>query len=79
MRPHELQQARETLGMTQAELGVWLGVNTRYPERTVRTWESGRAPISGPVARAITLELENRGLRKKLDAWVASEGSRYVD
>lgn len=52
--------------MTQADLGRFLKLASTDPARTVRKWETGRAPVTGPVEVAITLELENRALRNKL-------------
>lgn len=66
-RPHEIQAARRELGMTQADLGRFLKLASTDPARTVRKWETGRAPVTGPVEVAITLELENRKLRKRLE------------
>lgn len=72
MRPHELQQARALLGMTQKELGEWLGLDTKYPRRSVHNWESGRTPISGPVAKAITLEIAARHMRGEMEVLIES-------
>lgn len=61
MRPEEVKAARLELGLTQAQLAAALGLNTTYGKDTVRSWESGRRPISGPAQVAITLMLKERG------------------
>lgn len=66
MRAHEVQSARKAFGMSQTEFGEWLGLKSCEPRRTIHNLESGRTPVSGPIAKAITLELENRGLRDML-------------
>ena len=68
MRPHELRALRlNRLRLSQNELGRFLELDALDPGRTVRTWESGRAPIPGYVKVATRLELENRRLRRKVE------------
>ena len=47
-----LYEARQALGMTQAELADALRLQ-KNGERTVRRWEQGEVPISGPAQIAI--------------------------
>jgi DNA (cytosine-5)-methyltransferase 1 len=57
MKPSEVKAARTTLGYSQRELAdaLRLGANG---ERTVRRWEQGDVPITGPAQVAIELMLE---------------------
>jgi DNA-binding transcriptional regulator YiaG len=57
MTPDELKSARYRLGMTQHQLAeaLQLGIDGK---RSVRRWEAGERPISGPVAVALRLMLE---------------------
>ena len=61
MRPEEVKAARLELGLTQAQLAAALGLNATYGKDTVRSWESGRRPISGPAQVAISLMLKEQG------------------
>lgn len=56
MGPLQVKAARLALGMNQREFAEALKVG----EPTVRSWESGRRPISGPAQVAIALMLEKR-------------------
>lgn len=49
MTPAEFHEARQTLGLTQAQLGEILGM----VERQVRRLETGQSPIRPLVAREI--------------------------
>ena len=51
--PEQFRLARERLGYTQCELGELLQLG-KFPDRSVRRWESGDARI--PRAAAIVLE-----------------------
>lgn len=64
MTPDELRAARIRLGMTPAQLGKALRLKSKDPARTVRTWEAGTRPITGPVEVAIELMLSNLEERK---------------
>ena len=57
MTPAEIKSARTTLGLSQAGLAeaLRLGANGG---RTVRRWEAGEMPISGPAEVAIRLMLK---------------------
>jgi transcriptional regulator with XRE-family HTH domain len=52
MTPADLLAARKALGLSQAGLAeaLRLGANGG---RTVRRWESGEVPVTGPVSVAI--------------------------
>lgn len=56
MTPLQIRAARIALGMNQREFAEALRVSS---EATVRSWESGRRPISGPATVAIELMLKN--------------------
>ena len=52
MTPADVKAARQALGMTTAELGLALRMASDEG-RSVRKWESGRNPISGPATLAL--------------------------
>lgn len=54
MTPLEIKAARIALGMNQREFAERLRVGS---EAVIRSWESGRRPISGPATVAIGLLL----------------------
>lgn len=49
MTPAEIKAARHALGMTQAQLAAALELAGDSGARTVRNWEQGRNPITGPA------------------------------
>lgn len=53
MEPNDVKDARQALGMTQQQLADALGLTGPYAKDTVRNWESGKRPISGPAATCI--------------------------
>jgi DNA-binding transcriptional regulator YiaG len=53
MQPDEVKAARLQLGMTQQQLAHALGLTGDTAKDTVRQWESGRRPISGPAAQCL--------------------------
>ncbi len=55
MKPCEVKTARQKLGMTQRQLAETLRVGS---EAVIRSWESGRRPISGPATVAIEMLLQ---------------------
>lgn len=58
MTPAEVKSARKRLGFrsqTEFAHALGLGPNGR---RTIRRWESGETPISGPAQVAIKMMLE---------------------
>jgi DNA-binding transcriptional regulator YiaG len=61
--PDTIRRARLALGLTQAQLAVALELFGPYGKDTVRAWESGKRPISGPGRAAIRLMLEKAGVR----------------
>mgnify|MGYP003153195765 CR=1 FL=1 len=56
MTPTELKSIRERFGLTQSDLAAILRISDI---RTVRRWEQGERPISGPVQ--VVLELIESG------------------
>ena len=58
MTPDEIKAARETLGLTQWELADALELEGSYGKDTVRNWERGKRPISGPARVALRLMLQ---------------------
>jgi DNA (cytosine-5)-methyltransferase 1 len=63
MTPTDIKQARKRLGLSQAELAgaLRLGPNG---ERTVRRWEKGEVPITGPASLALEFLLASNGAAK---------------
>lgn len=69
MTPVELRAARATLGkmwglnrpLHMSEMGEALGLQGRDPGRSVRDWERGHTPISGPVRIAVSAMLAGYG------------------
>ena len=61
MTPEQLREARGTLGemwglnrpLHMSELGRALRLQGRDPGASVRDWERGHTPISGPVSVAV--------------------------
>lgn len=49
MTPPEIKAARQTLGMTQAQLAAALELHPDNGARTVRNWEQGKVAITGPA------------------------------
>lgn len=63
MTPAEVKDARKRLGLTQQGLADALGLTGEYAADTVRSWEKGRRPITGPAQVAIRLMMEKMGER----------------
>lgn len=61
MKPSELKAIRQRYGLSQSKLAELLRVSDM---RTVRRWEAGEVPISGPASIILELmdadELPNR-------------------
>lgn len=47
MTPKEINAARHQLGLSQAGLARVMGI---ADDRTIRRWESGETPITGPAS-----------------------------
>jgi DNA-binding transcriptional regulator YiaG len=56
MTPRELKACRKRLGLSQAELAEVLRMGANGG-RTVRRWELGEVPVTGPASVAIELLL----------------------
>lgn len=56
MTPAEVQAVRKRAGLSQTGLAALLRITD---QRTVRRWETGEVPISGPAS--IILEMLDRG------------------
>lgn len=57
MQPSDLKAARQALGLSQAGLAERLRMGPNG-ERTVRRWENGTTPVSGPASVAIEMMVE---------------------
>jgi DNA (cytosine-5)-methyltransferase 1 len=57
MTPAEVKDSRHRLGLSQSGLAEVLRLGPNG-ERTVRRWEQGDIPITGPASLAIELLLE---------------------
>lgn len=60
MIAEDVRAARQKLGLTQEGLADALLLTGPYGKDTVRSWESGRRPISGPAQVAIALMVKLR-------------------
>lgn len=60
MTADELKAARRRLNMTQSQLAAALRLGANGA-RTVRRWELGTVPVTGPVSVAVELMLRERG------------------
>jgi DNA-binding transcriptional regulator YiaG len=54
MTPNELRKARKRLGLSQAGLAEALRMGANGG-RTVRRWELGEIPVTGPASKAVEL------------------------
>ena len=61
--PDNIRDARRALGFTQSQMADALELEGRFGKDTVRSWESGKRPISGPARVAIRLLLEKARIR----------------
>lgn len=68
MTPDDIARARKRLSLTAAGLGRALELEGRDPGLTVRRWETGMTPISGPARVAIRLMLEAQARQTLQDA-----------
>lgn len=60
MTPAELRAARKRLGLTQAGLAEALRLGPNGV-RTVRRWEAGDVPVTGPASVAIEMLVSGTG------------------
>lgn len=70
MTPTQFKDARERLGLSQAELSLIFGVAT---DRTVRRWEAGERDIPGPVIVLMKLILRSAEAREILGLRLPNE------
>lgn len=57
MMPTAFKAIRERAGLTQSQLADFLRISDR---RTIRYWETGERPVSGPVS--LLMELLDQGV-----------------
>lgn len=55
---HDVKRARKQLGMSVNDLRDVLRLSIKTGNRTIRRWESGDLPITGPVCVAIEAMLK---------------------
>lgn len=53
MKPAEVKAIRQALGLSQNDLGRSLGLRGENVDRTIRNWETGARPITGPARIAL--------------------------
>jgi DNA (cytosine-5)-methyltransferase 1 len=58
--PPEIKAARQRLGLSQGGLAERLRLGPNG-ERTVRRWESGETPITGPASLALEFLMASKG------------------
>lgn len=63
MTPAEVREARAILGMTQEGLAAALELEGEHRRDTVKKWEAGLRPMSGPARVAIRLMLKDHARR----------------
>lgn len=54
MQSTEVKQIRQAAGLSQRELAEFLNLKPASGPRTVRAWELGEIPVSGPAITALT-------------------------
>lgn len=54
MKPQEIKNFRENLGLKEGKFGALLGLRKRS-NRTVESWEEGKTDISGPCEKLIKI------------------------
>lgn len=87
MSPEGIREARATLGaltglgrpLHAAELGRMVGLAGRDPGLQVLRWESGKAPITGPVATAIESLIVLARLDTGMTQWAAEGAAAMAD
>ena len=65
MTPADLRAARLRLGMNQKQFAEALRLRGDNPDATVRSWEKGRRPITGPVQVVVEMMLERLDRREE--------------
>ena len=60
-KPSDIRRARYRLGLTHGQLARALRLEGLHAADTIRKWENGAKPISGPARVAIELMLERAG------------------
>lgn len=78
MSPEEVKAARLELGLTQAELAERLRLSGANAGDTVRSWESGKRPISGPAQVAIEYMLKDPLRPNILEAIASGDVSKVI-
>lgn len=63
MSGEAFRAARKTLGLTQSQMAERLRLGPNG-SRTVRRWEKGEIPVTGPASVAIEMMLESRSWQK---------------
>ena len=59
MPPQQLKQARQALGLTQAEIAALMGRDTR----TWQYWEAGKYPIPASSQKLLEFLLKEKGIK----------------
>jgi DNA-binding transcriptional regulator YiaG len=54
MTGEDVKLIRKALGLTQSQLAEWLRLQGQDAGQTVRSWEAGRRPVTGPAEVAMT-------------------------
>lgn len=63
MTPAAIKAARQRLGLSQRGLAETLRLGTNG-ERTVRRWEAGDVPVTGPASVAIELLVAKDNIKR---------------
>ena len=79
MTPYEIKQARKALGWTVNDLADALRMAPSSGNRTIRRWENGDLPITGPAMVAIEAMLAGyipeHFLEDDDDNWTDNDGT----
>lgn len=71
MQPEEFKAARYKLNLSVTELADALRLSPTTGATTVREWERGKRPVSGPAAVAIELMIAERRQQDAFEAFRA--------
>lgn len=65
MKPSKIRAMRREMGMTQRELAAALRLQPASGRNTVRDWETGKRPITGPASMALECLYHHGGCNEK--------------
>jgi DNA-binding transcriptional regulator YiaG len=63
MTPADFHAARKSLGLTQSQMAEALRLGPNG-SRTIRRWEKGEIPVTGPASVAVEMMMKERSWQK---------------